>query len=239
MKGINKVSRFFRHTLFSILFGRQAMIQRALGIIIGLNHNIPIEKWCLLSGEHTKPQKMKRIHGKREFPTMDVESRRVKPINGMKFPGLRVWVDTFWSIEFWSMNHSWMRLAWVVHRNSFFWLICDQLRVPWLRDACKAAKKKEIGARRLRETNEKSPNFWPRKVELSKNLCLRAIVDARQCRRIFVVSCFADFFFHVFHGSTLKCLEFIFRCNWRWFSHEKWRHETNLIAIQRIFWSSS
>lgn len=87
------------------------MIQRALGIIIGLNHNIPIEKWCLLSGEHTKPQKMKRIHGKREFPTMDVESRRVKPINEMKFPGLRVWVDTFWSIEFWSMNHSWMRLA--------------------------------------------------------------------------------------------------------------------------------
>lgn len=26
-----------------------------------------------------------------------------------------------------------------------------------------------------------------------------------------------------------------FCCNWRWFSHEKWRHETNLIAIQRIF----
>lgn len=159
MKGINKVSRFFRHTLFSILFGKQAMIQRALGIIIGLNHNIPIEKWCLLSGEHTKPQKMKRIHGKREFPTMDVESRRVKPINEMKFPGLRVWVDTFWSIEFWSMNHSWMRLAWVVHRNSFFWLICDQLRVPWLRDACKAAKKKEIGARRLRETIERISKF--------------------------------------------------------------------------------
>lgn len=209
MKGINKVSRFYTHIVFDTF--RQAMEQRERWVSSSSGSTAIFQlKNDAYWVENTKPQKNEadpwqtRISYNRCGVTT-CEAHQRNEISGLACVSRHLLVH--WVLA----DESFIRMRLVVHRNSFFWLICDQLRVSWRRDACKAAEKKEIGARRLRETNEKNLQIFG--LERSKSAgiwAFGAIVDARQCRRIFVVSCFDDFFLPAFHGSALKCLGKVF-----------------------------
>lgn len=179
MKGINKVSRFHKHTLFSILFGWQWY---SLGII-ELNRSIPIEKWCLLSEEHTKPQKMKRIHGEREnflqwCGVTTCEAHQRNEISAFACVSRHLLVH--WVLA----DESFMNaLKPLIETRFSDWFVISYVYRNFVMHAKQSGRRK-LAQEGCEKKTKKSPNFGLERSNSERISAFGAIVDARQCRRI-------------------------------------------------------